>query len=59
MRARCPALSKHRGGPCRGSRAHRAGAVAMVITVRRHLCAERGIAKERVYFGGYWKVSAH
>ncbi|MFY1594057.1 siderophore-interacting protein [Micromonospora sp. WMMD737] len=36
-----------------------AGESAMVTTVRRHLCAERGIAKERVYFGGYWKVTAH
>lgn len=35
-----------------------AGESAMVTTVRRHLCAERGIAKERVYFGGYWKVTA-
>ncbi|MEU6078393.1 siderophore-interacting protein [Micromonospora sp. NPDC047074] len=36
-----------------------AGESAMVTTVRRHLCTERGIAKERVYFGGYWKLTAH
>ncbi|MER6757173.1 SIP domain-containing protein [Micromonospora echinofusca] len=36
-----------------------AGESTMVTTVRRHLCAERGIARERVYFGGYWKVAPH
>ncbi|MET8118357.1 siderophore-interacting protein [Micromonospora sp. NPDC005189] len=36
-----------------------AGESSMVTTVRRHLCTERGIAKERIYFAGYWKVSAH
>ncbi|WP_406080841.1 siderophore-interacting protein [Micromonospora sp. NBC_00858] len=36
-----------------------AGESAMVTTVRRHLCTERGMAKDRVYFCGYWKVAAH
>ena len=36
-----------------------AGEAAMVTTVRRHLCTERGIEKERVYFGGYWKHTGH
>jgi len=36
-----------------------AGESSMVTTIRRHLCADRGIAKERVYFGGYWKLAAH
>ncbi|MEH1098899.1 siderophore-interacting protein [Micromonospora sp. CPCC 205561] len=35
------------------------GESAMVTTVRRHLCVERGVAKERVYFGGYWKTAPH
>ncbi|MEH1163902.1 siderophore-interacting protein [Micromonospora sp. CPCC 205539] len=36
-----------------------AGESTMVTTVRRHLCTDRGIAKDRVYFCGYWKHTAH
>ncbi len=36
-----------------------AGESTMVTTVRRHLCTERGFAKEHVYFCGYWKNTAH
>ncbi|WP_433392222.1 siderophore-interacting protein [Micromonospora sp. KLBMP9576] len=36
-----------------------AGESTMVTTVRRHLCTERGFPRERVYFGGYWKATAH
>lgn len=36
-----------------------AGESSMVTSVRRHLCGERGTAKERVYFGGYWKATGH
>ncbi|MEV6345846.1 siderophore-interacting protein [Actinoplanes sp. NPDC051851] len=34
-----------------------AGESAMVTTVRRHLCTDRGFAKDRVYFCGYWRRS--
>ncbi|MFC0531309.1 siderophore-interacting protein [Phytohabitans kaempferiae] len=33
-----------------------AGESGMVTAVRRHLVGERGMAKERVYFCGYWRV---
>ncbi|GAB3938768.1 siderophore-interacting protein [Micromonospora vulcania] len=36
-----------------------AGESSMVTTVRRHLCTDRGIAKARVYFCGYWKLTSH
>ncbi len=34
-----------------------AGESTMVTTARRHLCAERGFPKNRVYFSGYWRAS--
>ncbi|MFY1638096.1 siderophore-interacting protein [Solwaraspora sp. WMMB335] len=35
-----------------------AGESAMVTSVRRHLVGERGVAKQRVYFCGYWRAAA-
>ncbi|MBM2618419.1 siderophore-interacting protein [Actinoplanes sp. LDG1-06] len=34
-----------------------AGESGMVTTVRRHLCRDRGVDKDRVYFCGYWKLA--
>ncbi|MDG4795650.1 siderophore-interacting protein [Micromonospora sp. WMMD1082] len=34
-----------------------AGESSMVTSVRRHLVQDRGMAKERVYFCGYWRAA--
>ena len=49
----------HRDGDGPGTRhapyAFVAGESTMVTTVRRHLCTDLAVPKDRVYFCGYWR----